>query len=153
VLILRTLSKAFGLAGLRVGYLMGHPELIGELMKARIPFMVGPIAQAAAMALLARPSLVADRIEAIRNGTAELTRALARMPGLETVATMTNFVLFRPVEPVPGLFARLADAGVLVRDMGGYPELAGFLRVSGGTPDENRDFLTALQAVLGAEGP
>ena len=153
VIIMRTLSKAFGLAGLRVGYLLGHPELIGELMKARIPFMVGPIAQAAALALLARPSLVADRIEAIRRDTADLTRALARMPGLEVVETMTNFVLFRPREPVPGLFARLADAGVLVRDMGGYPELAGFLRVSGGTPGENRDFLTALQGVLGAEGP
>lgn len=153
ILVLRTLSKAFGLAGLRVGYLMGHPDVIRELLKARIPFMVGPLAQAAARTLLDRSDLVAERIEAILGGTADLTRALLAIRGLEVVPTMTNFVLFRPSSPVPNLLGRLADTGVLVRDMGGYPELAGFLRVSTGTPDENRVFLTALQAVLDAEGP
>jgi histidinol-phosphate aminotransferase len=152
VLVMRTLSKAFGLAGLRVGYLLGHPELMAQLLKARLPFMVDRLAQAAAMALLARPALVAERIAAIRRDTAELTRAMQALDGIEVVPSMTNFVLFRPTTPVPSLMERLADSGVLVRNMGGYPELAGFLRVSTGTPGENRDFMAALKAVLGAEG-
>lgn len=152
VLILRTLSKAFGLAGLRVGFLMGHPDLMKELLKARIPFMVGPLAQAAARALLARPELLAERIEAIRLGTVELTRSLLTVRGVEVVPSMANFVLFRPQKPIPRLLERLAGSGVLVRSMGGYPELEEYLRVSAGTPAENRDFLTALQAVLDAEG-
>jgi histidinol-phosphate aminotransferase len=148
VIIMRTLSKAFGLAGLRLGYMMGHPRVIAEMMKARLPFMVDRLAQAAAHAILAQPDLVAQRVASMIDSTAHLTQTLSELPGVEVVPSMTNFVLFRTPLPPGDLLDRLATSRVLIRNMGGYPELAGFLRVSAGTPDENREFLTALKAAL-----
>ncbi|MFT4604667.1 MAG: histidinol-phosphate aminotransferase [Rhodothermales bacterium] len=148
LLILRTLSKAFGLAGLRLGYLVGHPVLIKEMMKSRLPFMVDRIAEAAAVLLLERDDLVSERVRQMQAWTAELSRSLEQIADTEVISGRSNFVLFRtPVDP-PIMLNKLAEAGVLVRNMGGYPELAGYLRVTSGTPAENRLFLDALKRAL-----
>ncbi|MDX1546452.1 MAG: histidinol-phosphate transaminase [Rhodothermales bacterium] len=151
LLLMRTLSKAYGLAGLRVGYLMGHPALVGELLKARLPFMVDPLAEATALALLARPALLQRHVEAMKTSCKQLTAALAAMPGVEVVPSQANFVIFSTGEEPRLLVRRLADRGVLIRDMSGYPALRAYVRVNAGTPAENQAFLVALKDALDSE--
>jgi histidinol-phosphate aminotransferase len=150
LVIMRTLSKAFGLAGLRLGYLAGHPQVVREMMKSRLPFMVDRVAEAAALSLLRHDDLVRERTESMIAWTAALAEALGDIPGVEVLAGNTNFVLFKtPLDPALMLDELAAD-GILVRNMGGYPELRGYLRVTTGTEPENRLFLNALQRALAA---
>ncbi len=152
VLILRTLSKGFGLAGARLGYLLAHPAVVTELMKARLPFMVDRFAEQTALAVLRRPDLIEDRVSRIEASTTTLTEALQAMEGVEVVPSQANFVVFTTPLPADTLQDRLADRGVLVRNMGGYPELEGYLRVSAGTEEENNAFLDALDVPLEEAG-
>jgi histidinol-phosphate aminotransferase len=145
LLLMRTLSKAFGLAGLRLGYLMGPPRIIREMLKARLPFMVDRFSEAVALALLDRPGLLAERVAQLKTSIRRLTTELASMPGVEVLPSQTNFVLFRTQLEPDVMMGRLAGAGILVRNMGGYPELRGYLRVTAGTDSENKAFLTALK--------
>jgi histidinol-phosphate aminotransferase len=148
VLILRTLSKGFGLAGARLGYLLAHPAVVHELMKARLPFMVDRFAEQTALAVLQRPDLIEDRVQRIQASITDLTEALRSMDRVEVVPSEANFVIFTTSVPADLLQDRLADHGVLVRNMGGYPELEGYLRVSAGTESENNAFLDALETSL-----
>ena len=152
VLILRTLSKGFGLAGARLGYLLAHPAVVTELMKARLPFMVDRFAEQTALAVLRRPDLIEDRVSRIEASIATLTEALQAMEGVEVVPSQANFVIFTTPLLADTLQNRLADRGVLVRNMGGYPELEGYLRVSAGTEEENNAFLDALDVSLEEAG-
>jgi histidinol-phosphate aminotransferase len=148
VLILRTLSKGFGLAGARLGYLLAHPAVVHELMKARLPFMVDRFAEQTALAVLRRPDLIEDRVQRIQASIKDLTDALQNMDQVEVVPSEANFVIFTTPVPADTLQDRLADQGVLVRNMGGYPMLEGYLRVSAGTESENNAFLDALETSL-----
>lgn len=152
LIILRTLSKGFGLAGMRLGYLMAHPDVVRELMKARLPFMVDRFAEQTALAVLRHPSLIDERIRQIQSSVDDITEALQAMDGVEAVPSQANFVIFTTPVPADTLQDRLTDQGVLVRNMGGYPELEGYLRVSAGTEAENNAFLGALERSLHTEG-
>ncbi len=148
LILLRTLSKACGLAGLRIGFLLAHPAVIVEILKARLPFMIDALAEAAATTLLQHPDLLAERAQLLKESRKTLEQALKRQATIEVIPSQSNFVLFRtPVEPA-ALMGRLAESGVLVRNMGGYPELEGFLRVNAGTEAENNAFLVALKNAL-----
>ena len=155
LIILRTLSKAFGLAGIRIGYLIAHPTVVRELMKARLPFMVDRFVEQTALAVLQRWDLVEDRVRRMQASIKDVTDALQsrRMPGVEVVPSQANFVIFTTPAPADALQDRLADHGVLVRNMGGYPELEGYLRVSAGTDTENNAFLGALETSLHEVAP
>ena len=148
VVVMRTFSKAWGLAGLRVGYLVGHPQLLAEFRKARLPFVVDRIAEAAAVLLLKHADDLQERIASITVERKKLEARLGELEEVQTVPSQANFVIFRTSVEPSLLMARLAEAGVLLRDMGGYPELRGYLRVNAGTPDENRAFLAALEESL-----
>lgn len=149
VIVLRTFSKAWGLAGLRLGYLVGHPDVVREIFKARLPFMVDRLAERAALALLRRPDLLADRVRRLKQATERLAGELGALEGIEEVVpSQTNFVIFKAALEPDVLMDRLATFGVLVRNMGGYPELQGYLRVNAGTPDENKAFVAALKGSL-----
>ena len=149
VILLRTFSKAFGLAGSRIGYLVGHPALMGEVMKIRPPFMIDRFTACVTKLLLEHSQLIQDRVRLIRSGTKGLIEALKEIEGMRVLTGQANFVTFQPPCDGQELFSALAERGVLVRDMSGYPELRGFLRVSAGAPAENRRFLKALtQAML-----
>lgn len=148
LILLRTFSKAFGLAGLRLGYMMGHPAVISELLKARLPFMVDRLAEMTALALLERPALIHERVALLKRECRNLTTALAAMDGVEVTPSQANFVIFKTPKEPNLLMRRLAKSGVLVRSMGGYPELHGYLRVNAGTPEENKAFLIALKQAL-----
>ena len=153
VLILRTLSKGFGLAGARLGYLVAHPAVVQELMKARLPFMVDRFAEQTALAVLERPALIEDRVQRIQASITNLTETLRNVDGVKVVPSQANFVIFTTPVPAGVLQDRLADCGVLVRNMGGYPELEGYLRVSAGTEAENNAFLGALEKSLCEDVP
>ncbi len=148
MLLLRTFSKAFGLAGLRLGFLVGHPAIVGELLKARYPFAVDRLAEAAALLLLRRPALLARRVAQIKRETTRLYERLSAMEGVDALRPQANFVIFRPPKDAGSVMNRLAQRGVLVRNMGGYPALKGRLRVSAGTEKENNIFLSVLESLL-----
>lgn len=148
VVILRTLSKGFGLAGLRLGYLIARPELAREIMKSRLPFMVDRFSEQTALALLDRPDLLDERVSQLKRATEEITQALQAMDGVDVVPSDANFVIFQTEHEAADLQERLTEQGVLVRNMSGYPELPRYLRVSAGTPEENKAFLTALERAL-----
>jgi len=153
VLVLRTLSKAFGLAGARLGYLIARPPVVRDLMKSRLPFMVDRFAEETALRVLERPSLLESRVRRIQVSITELTEALRGMETVDVVPSAANFVIFTTPMSADWLQDRLADRGVLVRNMGGYPELEGYLRVNAGTRPENKAFLTALEETLSSNGP
>ncbi|PSQ87640.1 MAG: histidinol-phosphate transaminase [Bacteroidetes bacterium QS_3_64_15] len=153
VLILRTLSKGFGLAGARLGYLVAHPAVVQELVKARLPFMVDRFAEQTALAVLERPALIEDRVQRIQASITNLTETLQNVNGVKVVPSQANFVIFTTPAPADVLQDRLANCGVLVRNMGGYPELEGYLRVSAGTEAENNAFLGALEKSLCEDVP
>ncbi len=148
MLLLRTFSKAFGLAGMRVGYLIGHVAVVREIMKARTPFMVHRLSEITALALLERPALVKERIAYLKRGTRWLHKALNEVPGVEALKSQTNFVLFRTPKETGSLMTALTQQGVLIRNMSGYAALQGYLRVNTGTEAENKTFLRALIEVL-----
>lgn len=148
LIILRTLSKAVGLAGLRLGFLLAHPDVIGELMKARLPFMIDRLAETTGETLLRHPELLAERARTLKQSREQLARELEELGNVDVLPSQSNFVVFRtPLEPA-ALLGRLAESGVLVRNMSGYPELKGFLRVNAGTEAENNAFLVALKNAL-----
>jgi histidinol-phosphate aminotransferase len=153
LVLMRTFSKAFGLAGLRLGYMMGHPDVIREFGKGRVPFMVDPLTEATALALLRRRDWILDRAAMLKEGLRLLAKEMEGVEGVEVLPSAANFVIFKTrVEPRT-LMTRLAQAGVLVRNMGGYPELSGYLRVNAGTPDENKQFVVALKQALHQTAP
>lgn len=149
VIILRTMSKAFGLAGLRLGYLVARLEVISEMMKSRLPFMVDRLAEQVGLLLLRHQDLIRDRVDQIKVYTENLRQAMMQRDDIDVLPTDTNFILFRTDHEPSELLRLLADQDVLVRNMGGYPQLKGYLRVTSGTPSENKAFLDALTTVLG----
>ena len=148
VIVLRTLSKAFGLAGLRLGYMVAQPALITEILKSRLPFMIDRLSEHVALSLLENQDLIDDQIQTILTNTRDLTAELQSRPELDVLPSQTNFVLFKADRDPVSFLNDLADHGTLVRNMGGYPELKGYLRVTSGTAEENKAFLDALDSVL-----
>jgi histidinol-phosphate aminotransferase len=148
LVIMRTFSKAAGLAGLRVGYLAGHPAVIREFAKARLPFVVDRLAEAAALLLLRHPEVIQERVRLLKASCRDLLDSLCAMEGVDVVPSQANFVIFKTSLEPAALITSLANAGVLVRDVSSYPDLKGYVRVNAGTPDENQAFLAALKRAL-----
>lgn len=146
LLVSRTFSKAFGLAGLRVGFGLAQPELTDLLNRVRQPFNVNSLAQAAAIAVLDDHDFLARSHELNRAGLDHLQRAFATM-GLRFVPSYGNFVMVE-VGDGAAVYEALLRAGVIVRPVGGYG-LPRWLRVTVGTREENDAFLAALAPALG----
>jgi histidinol-phosphate aminotransferase len=147
LLVSRTFSKAFGLAGLRVGYGIAQAELSDLLNRVRQPFNVNSAAQAAAVAALADDAFVARSYELNLRGMLQLTEGL-RALGLEYEPSYGNFVLIK-VGMAGRVYEELLKRGVIVRPVANY-QLPEWLRVTVGLPEENRRFLDALPAALAA---
>lgn len=148
VIVLRTFSKVYGLAGLRIGYGIGPANLLDEMNKLRGPFNTSGVAQAAALAALNDSEHVRKSLESNRTGLAQLSAGLKSM-GIRFVPSVTNFVLVefgRDAEPVSEELLRL---GVIVRPMR-WMGLPTAIRVSVGTREENDKFLGALGEALRA---
>lgn len=150
LIISRTFSKAYGLAGLRVGFGIAQPALTDLLNRIRQPFNVNSLAQAAAVAALNDEAYLQESARINAEGYRQLTEAFAQMD-IEYVPSSGNFVLFRAGSD-DGAGARvnlaLLKKGIIVRPVGNYG-MPQWLRVSIGLPQENAAFITALKAVLG----
>ena len=145
VVTLRTFSKAYGLAGLRVGYAMAQPDAIDLLNKVRQPFNVTAMAQAAAVAALEDEDYLVASRKMLREGRRQLMDGMRKL-GLDPVESVTNFILF-PHAKAAGLTAALTKHKVIVRPMAGFG-LPHHVRVSVGTAKENAQFLRALSEAL-----
>jgi histidinol-phosphate aminotransferase len=146
LVVLRTVSK-IGMAGLRLGYLVGHPDWIGEFDKLRPPYNVGALGQAVLPVLLAHRDVFDAQASEIRAGRARLAEALARR-GLRVFPSQANFVLVR-VPDANAAFASLRDAKILVKNLdGSHPLLADCLRITVGTPGEIDALVGALDRHL-----
>jgi histidinol-phosphate aminotransferase len=145
LLVSRTFSKAYGLAGLRVGYGLAHPQVADLLNRVRQPFNVGSIAQVAAIAALGDEGFVKKSFELNRAGMKQLTDGF-RALGLEWIPSFANFISVK-LEDAPGVYRKLLSQGVIVRPIGGY-KLPQHLRVSIGLESENARFLTVLESIV-----
>lgn len=147
VIIGRTFSKAYGLSGLRVGYGIACPELIGYMDKAREPFNVNIMAQAAAVAALDDKAFLKRTLLNTNKGKEFLYNEFKKM-GLEYVPSATNFILVDVKKDCKEVFKKLLSLGVIIRDMKGWG-LDTYIRVTIGTEEENKKFIHALKKSLG----
>ncbi len=148
VAVLRTFSKIYGLAGLRIGYAIAHPDIARAINKVRNAFDITAPAQVAARASLAERHLISERARANAEGRETLTNALREL-GLRPVESVGNFVCVELDMPGRELYEQLLNHGIIVRplDPFGMPNA---IRVTVGTPEENIEAIAAFRAVLGS---
>ncbi len=144
LIVLRTVSK-LGLAGIRLGYLAGHPEWVRELNKVRPPYNINVLTEATATFMLEHLDVLEAQAAEIRAERAKLGSGLAALRGVTAFPSAANFFLIR-VADAARAYEGLRRQGVLVRNL--HPGLAQCLRVTVGTPDENRILLNALKEAL-----
>jgi histidinol-phosphate aminotransferase len=139
-----------GLAGLRLGYLVGAAEWIREFEKLRLPYNINILTQISAEFALSRPEVFERQIEQILEQREWLFAEMLRIPGLRAFPTQANFILFELESHQPGaIFDSLRAKGVLIKSFASATgPLGRCLRVTVGTPDENRRFLSALSESL-----
>jgi histidinol-phosphate aminotransferase len=149
LVLLRTFSKAYALAGIRLGYLLAAGEVVSELCKVRQPYSVDAFSALAGSAVLAAPDGFAKQVAESKRERERIFAALAALPGVEPYPSEANFILFR-CPAAHTVWQRLYDEqGILLRDFSAAPGLTGCLRVSMGTPEENDGFLSAFTALIG----
>jgi len=149
LLIMRTVSK-LGLAGLRLGYITGNPDIIGELNKIRLPYNINSLTQISADFALSNKTLFDRQTQKICADRKSLLNELAQLDGITPYPSAANFILFKTSEnQATRIFESIRQQGVLIKNMspqGGL--LADCLRVTIGKPDENEAFLAALKKSL-----
>ena len=146
VIILRTFSKIYGLAGLRIGYGIAKKEIIQYLERCRQPFNVNLLAQAAAQAALSDSTFVKKSKKIAREGKEYLYQSLEKM-GIEYIPSATNFILLNLKRDGIEVFKKLLKKGVIIRDMRQYG-LKDFIRVTVGVKRENIKFIEALKKIM-----
>jgi histidinol-phosphate aminotransferase len=146
LVVTRTFSKAYGLAGLRVGYALAHASVADVMNRVRQPFNVNSLALAAATAALDDMEFVARSYAENLQGLRQIEEG-ARKLGLDYIPSHGNFITVR-VGKAPEIFKKLLKRGVIVRPVGGPYQLPEHLRITVGTAEENERFLAALSASL-----
>ena len=149
LIILRTFSKAFGLAGARVGYLAANKEVTSEILKVKLPYNLNAISQLLATITLRHGDLLRERIDEIKNERERVYKELREIPGITPYPSKTNFILFK-VENLRGrdVFDSLVKEGILIRNLGESGILKNSLRLTIGKPGENNIFLESLKKIL-----
>lgn len=142
--LLRTFSKAWGLAGARVGYMLARPELITQIAKIKLPYGLNILSETAALVALQHRNVVAEHVAQITAERDRVRDALGSLPGIHAYPSQANFILCRFEHPTGDVFDACLGAGILIRDVSHYPGLAGHLRMSVGTPAQNAALFHAL---------
>jgi histidinol-phosphate aminotransferase len=142
LVVTRTMSKAFGFAGGRLGYFAADPDVVDAVQLVRLPYHLSSLTQAAARAALSQRTALLATVDAIKQQRDRLVFALRGL-GARVADSDANFVLFEVGGDQKEVWQRLLDRGVLIRDVG----LRGWLRVTAGTPDETDAFLDAITSV------
>ena len=140
------MSKAFAMAGARVGYLAASPAVVDALRLVRLPYHLSALTQAAARTALAHADELLGTVEHVKQQRDRMVREI-RALGLQVVPTESNFLLFGQFEQPAEVWQALLDRGVLVRDLSSGPGLTGWLRVNAGTESETTAFLDALKEI------
>ncbi|MEO8032495.1 MAG: histidinol-phosphate transaminase [Gemmatimonadota bacterium] len=150
LIVLRTFSKAMGLAGLRFGFALAHPAMIAEITKAKLPYNVNAITLIAAEEILADPAALDALVAATRIERERAIAALRKVPGLEVYPSQANFFVIRcRTVPASEVFRRLREEfGILIRDISGAPPLDQCLRISVGTRDDMDAVILALTTIF-----
>ena len=148
LLILRTFSKAFSCAGVRLGYLLGHEEVIDEYLKVRQPYSVDAISQLVGCTVFEHRQMFSPAIMGIISQRERVMEALRQIPGIRVYPSDANFILVR-VDNAGEVWQQLYDRGILVRDFSKAPMLENCLRFTVGAPQENDALLEALRDILG----
>jgi histidinol-phosphate aminotransferase len=149
LLVMRTVSK-MGLAGLRLGLLMGAPSWLAEFEKLRLPYNINILTQLSAEFALANREILDAQALQIRTDRDLLFEALNALPGVTPYPSEANFILFRLPKAAQQAFEYLKKAGILVKNLSANRgSLQNCLRVTVGTPEENQAFLVALVDALG----
>ncbi|MET9537711.1 histidinol-phosphate transaminase [Streptomyces sp. NPDC006553] len=143
LVVSRTMSKAFGAAGLRLGYLAAHPAVVDAVQLVRLPYHLSAVTQATALAALEHTDTLLGYVEQLK---AERDRLVTELRGIgyEVTESDANFVQFGKFPDTHAAWQRILDRGVLVRDNG----VPGWLRVTAGTPEENDAFLDAVRELM-----
>jgi histidinol-phosphate aminotransferase len=148
LVVVRTYSKTWSMAAARLGYLIGPASLVAELEKVALPYHLDAMKQIAGRVALRFRAEMDARVATILEERGRVSAALGELP-VDSWPSDANFILFRPRgRDGSEVWQGLLDRSVLVRDCSGWPHLDGCLRVTVGTPDENRAFLAALPEVL-----
>ena len=148
--VVRTYSKTWSMAAFRLGYLIASPEVVADVERVLLPYHLDAAAQVAGRLALRFTSEMASRVKALVDEREALAAALIRLP-VQVWPSGANFVLFRPLRhDATEVWKGLIERSVLIRNCAGWAGLEGCLRVTVGTPDENRAFLAAITEVLTA---
>ncbi|MER6009147.1 histidinol-phosphate transaminase [Streptomyces bluensis] len=147
LVISRTMSKAFGAAGLRLGYLAAHPAVVDAVQLVRLPYHLSAVTQATALAALEHTDTLLKYVDQLKSERDRLVGELRGL-GYEVTESDANFVQFGRFRDAHAAWRRILDRGVLVRDNG----VPGWLRVTAGTPAENDAFLDAVRELLSCVG-
>jgi len=150
LVILRTFSKAFSLAGLRLGYALARPEVIATLTKVRMPYSVNAFSQWAGELVVEERSAFEPALRLIRSERERLYSALDALGGVQVWPSQANYLLFRVAEAHEVWRRLLDDDGIYVRDFSSAPGLTDCLRVTVGSPEQNGRFLQALADRMGS---
>jgi histidinol-phosphate aminotransferase len=146
LVVIRTFSKIYGLAGLRIGYSISQPDLAEVLNRVRQPFNVNNLAQSAALAVLQDFDYVERARIMNSQGLIALTDGLVSL-GLKVIPSIGNFVLVDMGRPAESIYTALLRTGIIVRPVGNYG-LPNYLRISLGLPEQNQRLLSELKTIL-----
>ncbi|MCZ6512563.1 MAG: histidinol-phosphate transaminase [Nitrospinae bacterium] len=147
LIILRSMSK-IGLAALRVGYAVADPAIIAQINKIRLPYNLNTVSQNLTDRLLNHFAPVQQQIDTLLAERSRMIDALSKFGQLTVYPSDANFVLFRVEQDSAALYKRLMDKDTLIRDLGSHPRLKNCLRVTIGTPAENKSFLEQMAHII-----
>ena len=147
MIILRTFSKAFGLAGLRTGYMIAGRGIIDEIMKVKMVYNINSFSQRLALLLLEHKNEVFPYVEKILQERERLARGVDELDNITPFPSDANFILLRVEPDDEDLFSRLMENGILIRNLNKPGPLESCLRVTVGRPEENDAFLDTLRGL------
>jgi histidinol-phosphate aminotransferase len=149
LVVLRTFSKAFGLAGLRLGYVVANPLLARAINKIPAPYAINVVTLTMGRKLLENIGVVREAVAALKIERGKLINALNEIRGVEAFDSRANFVLFNTVKPYEDVYVNLLKRGVIVKKLGKLLEYENCLRATVGLPNMNTKLLNALREYLG----
>jgi histidinol-phosphate aminotransferase len=146
--VVKTFSKAYRMAGLRLGMIISSEDVIREMNKVKLPYNINSVTQVVAEKVIRNRDLLLDDIALIKAERGKMYDFLANDVNVNVVRSSANFLLFKTEFAANELFELLYENGVLVRNFDGYQELSGYLRVTVGTPEENAAFFEAMRKAM-----
>jgi len=149
LVVLRTFSKAFGLAGMRMGYAIASPRVASMLMRIQLPYNINVMSLKMATEILKHPDVLASTIQSVKAERTWLNEALGKIPKVVAYPSEANFILLKTPRPSPKVAEALKERGILVRGFGDVHGLEGCIRVTVGTREMNSQFICGLEAVMG----